>query len=59
MAQRYGLRVERDIAAAPEDFYDAFLALYDQPLPDWILHSRRDLRVGGVRDITARLADRI
>ena len=46
------LRIERTFDGAPKDVYDAFLAIYDEPLPDWVLESRRDLRVGGVWDIT-------
>jgi uncharacterized protein YndB with AHSA1/START domain len=46
------LRVERDVDGAPEQVYDAFLAVYDDPLPDWVLESRRDLRVGGEWDVT-------
>jgi uncharacterized protein YndB with AHSA1/START domain len=52
MPQGYELRVERDIGGAPGNIYDAFLAIYDDSLPDWVLESRRDLRAGGVWDIT-------
>jgi uncharacterized protein YndB with AHSA1/START domain len=50
----YDLQVERDIDGAAGSVFDAFLAIYDEPLPDWVLHSERDLRVGGVWDITFR-----
>jgi uncharacterized protein YndB with AHSA1/START domain len=50
----YDLQVERDIDGGPGDVFDAFLAVYDEPLPTWVLHSERDLRVGGVWDITFR-----
>ncbi|MFC8796693.1 SRPBCC domain-containing protein [Promicromonospora sp. NPDC057138] len=53
-AKDYDLQVERDIDGAPGNVFDAFLAVYDEPLPDWVLHSERDLRVGGVWDITFR-----
>jgi uncharacterized protein YndB with AHSA1/START domain len=53
-ANEFELRVERDIDGAPGDVFDAFLAVYDEPLPGWVLHSERDLRVGGVWDITFR-----
>jgi uncharacterized protein YndB with AHSA1/START domain len=52
MLEGYKLRVRRDIDSTPADIYDSFFAIYDEPLPDWILASRRDLRVGGVWDIT-------
>jgi uncharacterized protein YndB with AHSA1/START domain len=48
----YDLQVERDIDGAAGSVFDAFLAIYDEPLPDWVLHSERDLRIGGVWDIT-------
>jgi uncharacterized protein YndB with AHSA1/START domain len=50
----YDLQVDRDIDEAPGSVFDAFLAVYDEPLPGWVLHSERDLRVGGVWDITFR-----
>jgi uncharacterized protein YndB with AHSA1/START domain len=53
-AKDYDLQVERDIDGAAGNVFDAFLAVYDEPLPDWVLHSERDLRVGGVWDITFR-----
>jgi uncharacterized protein YndB with AHSA1/START domain len=52
VATDHELHVERDVDGAPEQVYDAFLAVYDDPLPDWVLASRRDLRVGGTWDIT-------
>lgn len=51
-AREYELQVEREIDGAAGDVFDAFLAVYDEPLPSWVLHSERDLRVGGVWDIT-------
>ncbi len=50
----YDLQVEREIDGAAGSVFDAFLAIYDEPLPDWVLHSERDLRIGGVWDITFR-----
>lgn len=54
MTTGYELRVDRDISAAPTRIYDAFLGIYDEPLPEWVLESHRDLRVGGAWDITFR-----
>jgi uncharacterized protein YndB with AHSA1/START domain len=43
----YELTVERRFAAPPRPVYDAFLGMYGENRPDWIVESRLDLRVGG------------
>lgn len=43
----YALSVDRTIDAAPEDVFDAFVALYDSDRPAWVTDSRLDLRRGG------------
>jgi uncharacterized protein YndB with AHSA1/START domain len=47
MDQTWDLTVDRQIAASPEDCYDAFVALYDSDRPEWVTESDLDLRVGG------------
>ena len=47
MDETFDLCVEREIDAAPEDVYDAFVALYDRERPEWVTESDLDLRVGG------------
>ena len=39
--------MEREIAASPEECFDAFVALYDSDRPEWVTESDLDLRVGG------------
>ena len=43
----WDLTVEREVAAPPEDCFDAFVALYDSDRPEWVTESDLDLRVGG------------
>jgi uncharacterized protein YndB with AHSA1/START domain len=43
----WDLTVEREVAASPEDCFDAFVALYERDRPDWVTESDLDLRVGG------------
>jgi uncharacterized protein YndB with AHSA1/START domain len=43
----WDLTVEREVAASPEDCFDAFVALYDTDRPEWVTESDLDLRVGG------------
>jgi uncharacterized protein YndB with AHSA1/START domain len=47
MDETFDLSVEHRIDAAPEDVYDAFVALYDSERPEWVTESDLDLRVGG------------
>ena len=39
MDETFDLCVEREIDAAPEDVYDAFVALYDRERPEWVTES--------------------
>ena len=41
------LTMERTYPAPPRAVYDAFLGLYGENRPDWIVESRLDLRPGG------------
>ena len=45
--QTWDLTVEQEVAASPEDCFDAFVALYDSDRPEWVTESDLDLRVGG------------
>ena len=47
MYQTWELAVEREMAASPEECFDAFVALYDSDRPEWVTESDLDLRVGG------------
>ena len=47
MDQTFDLTVEREVAASPEECFDAFVALYDSDRPEWVSESDLDLRVGG------------
>ena len=47
MDQTWRSAVEREIAASPEECFDAFVALYDSDRPEWVTESDLDLRVGG------------
>ena len=47
MDETFDLSVEHHIDSAPEDAYDAFVALYDRERPEWVTESDLDLRVGG------------
>jgi uncharacterized protein YndB with AHSA1/START domain len=47
MDETFDLSVEHHIDAAPDDAYDAFIALYDSDRPEWVTESDLDLRVGG------------
>ncbi len=43
----HDLTIERRLPASPEIVYGAFLDMYGERRPDWILSSKLDLRVGG------------
>jgi uncharacterized protein YndB with AHSA1/START domain len=47
MTQTHDLTMERKFAAPPRAVYDAFLGMYGENRPDWIVESRLDLRPGG------------
>jgi uncharacterized protein YndB with AHSA1/START domain len=47
VGEGHDLAVERVIAAPPPAVFDAFLDLYREDRPDWIVASHLDLRVGG------------
>jgi uncharacterized protein YndB with AHSA1/START domain len=47
MTENYDLTMERTYPAPPRAVYDAFLGLYGENRPDWIVESRLDLRPGG------------
>ena len=47
MDETFDLSVDHEIAAPPEDCFDAFVALYDTDRPAWVTESDLDLRVGG------------
>jgi uncharacterized protein YndB with AHSA1/START domain len=47
MDETFDLSVDHEIAAPPEDCFDAFVALYDSDRPAWVTESDLDLRVGG------------
>jgi uncharacterized protein YndB with AHSA1/START domain len=46
------LEVERRFEVAPGDVFDAFLDLYGDSRPDWIVSSDLDPRVGGEWNVT-------
>jgi uncharacterized protein YndB with AHSA1/START domain len=48
----HDLEVERRIEAAPARVFDAFIAVYDDDRPSWVVASELDLRVGGAWSVT-------
>src|SRR5258705_12435224 len=47
MTENYDLTMERTYPAPPRAVYDAFLGMYGENRPDWIVGSRLHLRPGG------------
>src|SRR6201989_1365237 len=47
MTENYDLTMERTYPAPPRAVYDAFLGMYGENRPDWIVGSPLDLRPGG------------
>ena len=47
MTEHYDLTMERTYPAPPRAVYDAFVGMYGENRPDWIVESRLDLRPGG------------
>ena len=43
MTQTHDLTMERTFAVPPRAVYDAFLGMYGEHRPDWIVESRLDL----------------
>ena len=47
MTENYDLTMERTYPAPPRAVYDAFLGMYGENRPDWIVESHLDPRPGG------------
>ena len=47
MTENHDLTMERTYPAPPRAVYDAFVGMYGENRPDWIVESRLDLRPGG------------
>jgi uncharacterized protein YndB with AHSA1/START domain len=47
MTENYDLTMERTYPPPPRAVYDAFVGIYGENRPDWIVESRLDLRPGG------------
>jgi uncharacterized protein YndB with AHSA1/START domain len=47
MTENYDLTMERTYPVPPRAVYDAFVGMYGENRPDWIVESRLDLRPGG------------
>jgi uncharacterized protein YndB with AHSA1/START domain len=47
MTENYDLTMERTYPPPPRAVYDAFVGMYGENRPDWIVESRLDLRPGG------------
>jgi uncharacterized protein YndB with AHSA1/START domain len=47
MTENYDLTMERTYPPPPRAVYDAFVGMYGENRPDWIVESRLELRPGG------------
>jgi uncharacterized protein YndB with AHSA1/START domain len=48
MRMGHDLEVDHQYRAAPQAVFDAFLGMYGERRPGWIVKSNLDLRVGGI-----------